>query len=103
MVVRRGQARRLADCAVDVSDVSAGPAHDVVVIVTDSPLEPCRAAGWFDAAHESGRSEGMECLIYGLKRDVSDATAYQGGDRLDVRVVTVAERIEQCDAGSRYP
>src|ERR1700683_3609620 len=46
-VVGCGQAGRLADRAVDVSDDTARPAHDVVVVVPDASLEPGRAACGF--------------------------------------------------------
>src|SRR5229473_59136 len=44
VVAGRGQAGRLADRAVDVSDDTTRPAHDVVVVVPDASLEPGRAA-----------------------------------------------------------
>src|SRR5205814_10289122 len=40
VVVGRGQAGRLADRAVDVSDGTARPAHDVMMIVRHASLEP---------------------------------------------------------------
>jgi hypothetical protein len=103
VVVGRGQAGHLADRAVDVSDDTARPAHDVVVVVPDASLEPGRAAGRFDAAYESGRGKGVEGLVHGLKGDMADAIAHSGGDRLDAEVVTVADGLEQCDAGGRHP
>jgi hypothetical protein len=103
MVVGRGQARRFADRAVDVSHDTARPAYDMVVVVPDASLEPGRAAGWFDAAQESRRGERMEGVIHGLHGDVADAIAHPGGDRLDAEVVTVPDGLEQCDAGGRHP
>src|SRR5690349_6786091 len=41
----RVQARRLADGAVDVGDLAAAAADDVMVVVTGPALEPGRAAG----------------------------------------------------------
>src|SRR6266567_851686 len=75
VVVGRGQARGLADCAVDVSDDAARPAHDVVMIVPDASLEPGRGAGRLDAAHESRRGERVQGVIHGLQGDMADATA----------------------------
>ena len=48
LVVGRGQARRLADGAVDVGDRAAGAAHDVVVVVADpAPRSaPPSRSGW---------------------------------------------------------
>src|SRR3984893_16456649 len=55
VVVGRGQARGLADRAVDVSDDAARPAHDVVVIVPDASLEPGRGAGRVEGGDACGR------------------------------------------------
>src|SRR5438477_10260971 len=101
VVVGRGQAGRLADRAVDVGDDTAGPAHDVVMIVPDAPLEPGRGAGRLDAAHESRRGERVEGVIHSLEGDMADAIAHPGGDRLDAEVVTVPDDLEQCDARGR--
>ena len=91
VVVGRGQAGRLADRAVDVSDGTARPAHDVVVVVPDPSLEPGRAAGRLDAADESRRGERVEGVIHGLQGDMADAIAHPGGDRLDAEVVGVSD------------
>src|SRR5712691_9631743 len=66
VVVGRGQAGRLADRAVDVSDDTARAAHDVVVVVPDASLEPGPAAGRFDATDESRRGERVDGVIHGL-------------------------------------
>src|SRR6516164_9624447 len=103
MVVGSGQAGRLADRAVDVSDGTARPAHDVVVVVPDASLEPGLAAGRLDAAQESGRGERVQGVIYGLEGDMADAIAHPRGDRLDAEVVTGPDDLEQRDAGGRHP
>src|SRR5262249_3542025 len=103
VVVGRGQAGRLADRAVDVSDDAARPAHDVVVVVPYAPLEPGRAAGRFDAADESRRGERVEGVVHGLKGDVAYAITHPGRDRLGAEVVTVAHGLQQRDAGGRHP
>ena len=43
----------MADRAVDVGDCAARTAHEMVVVVSDPPLEPGRAAGRFYAADET--------------------------------------------------
>ena len=103
VVIRRGQARRFADRAVDVGDHAARPAHDVVMVVPDASLEPGRAAGRLDAADESRRGERTDGLIHGLQGDMSQASAHLGSDRLDVKVVTAPDGLEQGDAGGRHP
>ena len=103
MVVGRGEAGRLADRAVDISDDTARPAYDMVVVVPDAPLEPGRAAGRLDAAYQSRRGERVESLVHGLKGDMAYAITHPRGDRLDVEVVTLPDGLEQCDAGGRHP
>src|SRR5215472_7381092 len=103
VVVGRGQAGRLADRAVDVGDDPARPAHDVVMVVPDASLEPDRAAGRFDAAYESRRGERVEGAVHGLQGDMAYAIAHPRGERLDAEVVTVADGLEQRDAGGRHP
>ena len=88
---------------LNVSDDAARPAHDVVMVVPDAPLEPGRAAGRLDAAHESRRGERVERVIHGLKGDMAYAFAHPGSDRLDAKVVTVPDGLEQCDAGGCHP
>ena len=103
MVVGRGQAGRLTDRAVDVSDGTARPAYDMVVVVPEASLEPGRAASRLDAAHESRRGEGVEGVIHGLHGDMADAIAHPGGDRLDAEMVAAPDSLQQGDAGGRYP
>src|SRR5207302_9717366 len=103
VVVGRGQARGLADRAVDVSDDAARPAHDVVMIVPDTSLEPGRGAGRLDAAHESRRGERVEGVINGLEGDMADAIAHPGGDRLDAEVVNAPDDLAPREAGGRHP
>src|ERR1700690_3764699 len=102
-VVGSSQAGRLADRAVDVSDGTARPAHDVVMIVPDAPLEPGRAPGRLDAAQESRRGERMEGVIHRLQGDMADAVTCPGGDRLDAKVITVPDGLEHGGAGCRHP
>ena len=103
MVVGRSEARCHAGRAVDVSDDTARPAHDVVVIIADAPLEPGRAAGRFDAAYEPRRGERVEGVIYRLHGDMTYPITHPGGDRLDTEVVTVPDGLEQRDADGRHP
>src|ERR1700759_2677769 len=88
VVVGRGQAGRLADRAVDVSDDAARPAHDVVMIVPDASLEPGRRAGRLDAADQSRRGERVQGVIHGLKGDMADALAHPGADCQNAGFVT---------------
>jgi hypothetical protein len=103
VVIRRGQAGCLADGAIDVSDDTARPADNVMVVVAHAPLKPGRAAGRLDAAHESRRGERVEGLIYGLKGDMAYAIAYPRGDRLDAEMVASPDGLEQGNTSSRHP
>jgi hypothetical protein len=103
VVVGRGQAGRLADRAVDVSEDTTRPAHHVVVVVSDSPLVPGRAAGWLKAAYQSRRGERVQGVIHGLKGDMPYAIAHTGGDRLHAEVVSVPHGLEERDADGGHP
>src|SRR6266851_3361036 len=81
-----------------VSDDTARPAHDVVVVVANASLEPGRAAGRLDPAHESGHGERVEGVIHGLQGDMADAIAHPGRDRVDAAVVTVPDGLQKRDA-----
>src|ERR1700738_5177030 len=65
---RRLQAGRDASRAVDVIGRTAPPAHDVVVVVADTRLEPARAARGWDAAHQPGLLENAKPVIDALHR-----------------------------------
>jgi hypothetical protein len=103
VVVGRGQARCVADRAVNVGDRTAHPADDVMVVVPDASLEPGRAAGRLDAAYKPGPGERVERLVHGLQGNVADPLAHAGGERLDPEVVAVAHRLEERDADGRHP
>jgi hypothetical protein len=103
VVVGRGQARCVADRAVDVGDRTAHPADDVVVVVPDAPLEPGRAAGRLEATDKPGRGQRVERLVHGLQGNVANPLAHAGGERLDPEVVAVAHRLKQRDADGRHP
>jgi hypothetical protein len=103
MVVGRGQARCLTDRAVDIDDDTTRPAEQMVVVVTDTPLEPGRTPGRLDAADQTRRGERVQGLIHGLEGDVAYPIAHAGGDRLDPEVVTRPDGLEQCDASGRHP
>jgi hypothetical protein len=75
----------------------------MVVVVPDASLEPGRAADRLDAAHEPRRGERVQGLIHGLQGDMANAIAHSGGDRLDAKVVTVPDGLEQGDTGGGHP
>jgi hypothetical protein len=103
MVVGWSQARCLADRAVDVSDDTARPAHDMMMVIADTPLEPDRAARGLDATDEARAGQRMQGLVYGLQGDMADPVTHPGGECLGPEVITVADRFEQCDPGGCHP
>jgi len=103
MVIGRAQAGHLTDRAVDVSDDTARPAHNVVVVVPDASLEPRLSAGRLDTPNEPGRGECVQGVIYGLEGHVAYASTDVGCDRLDAEVITVPDGLEQRHTGGRNP
>jgi hypothetical protein len=55
--------------AVDVSDDTARPAQDMVVVVPDASLEPGRTADRFAAAYESRCGKRAEGRTHDVKDD----------------------------------
>lgn len=70
VVVRRCQARCLADGAVDVADDPAGPADDVVVVVADPRLVARDHAQRLDAPDQADRVSALS-TSYTACRDTS--------------------------------
>jgi len=89
----------VADRAVDVGDCAARTAHEMVVVVSDPPLEPGRAAGRLDAADETSRGERVQRLVHGLQGDVTQASTHPGGERIDAEMVAIPDGFEQGHAG----
>jgi hypothetical protein len=88
VVVGRDQARGVADCAVDVLDGSAGPAHEVVMVVADPCLVPGEAATGLDAAKDAQVGQQVQGVVHGLVGDLTGRGPHLGDDvlRLGVRV-----------------
>lgn len=103
MVVGRGQAGCLADRAVNIDDDTTRPAEQVVVVVTDTSLEPGRTPGRVDTTDQARRGERMQSLVHRLQGDVTHSIAHARGDRLDSKVVTLPDGLEQRDASGRHP
>jgi hypothetical protein len=103
VIIGGSQAGRLADRAVNVSDDSARPAHNMMMVIADASLEPRRAAWRFDAADQARLGQRMQSLIYGLQGDVANPVTHPGGECLNPEVITVPDRFEQCDPGSCHP
>lgn len=93
----------LLDVAVDVGDLAAGPADQVVVVVTDAAFVPRRAACQLEAPKQSGRSEGVEHVIGGLHGNGTDSCAYGGGNLIGGEVALLVQHLEHGDPGSRDP
>src|SRR5665811_2591373 len=68
VVVGRGQAGGGTDGAIDVGEETARPAHDVVVVVTDTRFVARHGARRLDAPYQSRGSQRTQhvvhCLLY---------------------------------------
>ena len=74
-VVGGGEARRVADRAVDVDHPAAGAADQVVVVVADAVLVAGRRAGRLDAPEEALVGEDAEGVVHGLAGDGAELDA----------------------------
>ncbi len=101
--VGRGDTRSLLDVAVDVGDLAAGPADQVVVVVTDAPFVPRRAACQLEASQQSGRGEGVEHVIDGLHGNGTDSSAYRRGYLIGGEVALFVEHLEHGDSRNCDP
>ena len=101
MVAGRGEAGHFANRAVDVGDDTARPAYDVMMIVSDAPLEPGSTAGRLDPADKARGGKRVQGLVYGLQRDVTHPVADPRGDRLGIQVIAATHCLKQCDARGR--
>ena len=88
--------------AVDVGDRAARAADDVMMVVTDAQLEPCRRAGRFDTAYEPHGREGLEDVVDRLGRDRAEVGPGSLGDRISVGVRLSAERLDDRESRSRH-
>ncbi len=79
-VVGRGEARHLADRAVDVDGPTAGAADEVVVVVADAVLVAGGRARGLDAPDDAGLGQRGEHVVDGLARDRAELGADRGVD-----------------------
>jgi hypothetical protein len=77
--VRGGQARRRPNDAIDVFDATAALAHQVVVVVIDTPLVPRRGPGRLDAAHQA---RGVERIEHTVNR-LHGSAGKRGSNRIE--------------------
>jgi hypothetical protein len=103
VIIGGGQAGRLADRAVNVSDDAARPADNMMMVITDPSFEPRRAARRLDAADQTRLGQRVQGVIYGLQGDVAHPVTHPGGECVGTEMIAVADRFEQCDPGSGYP
>ena len=71
-VVRGGQARGLADGAVDVDRFSAGATDQMVVVVADAVLESRRGPGRLNPPDEASGNQNAKRIVHRLERDGAD-------------------------------
>lgn len=100
--VRRYEARRLADGAIDVGDDSAGSADGVMVIVAHSRLVPGCGACRLDASHQAGDRQGMKYVVDRLLRDVGQSGAHGAENRFRIRVRVLVDCGEHGGTGAGH-
>ena len=91
------QAGRRADHAVHICGETAAAADDVMVIVSDSRLIPCRMAGRLNASNESDLLQDMQIVVHGLRRERSDPLA--GGVCNGFRIPMLALALDRPEYG----
>ena len=69
MIFRWLKARRVADCAIDVVNHAALPAHHVMVVVADAQLVQRGRARGLDATHDAGVATRAQDVVDRLRRD----------------------------------
>lgn len=72
VVVRRGEARRGTDCAVDVDEMTADATDEVMVVVIDAILVASGRPYWLNSPDEALFGEDAEGVVDGLARDRAD-------------------------------
>ncbi len=91
-----GQARGVADRAVDIDHPAAGTADEVVVVVTDPILVACRRSGGLDASDEVLVSQNPKGVVDRLARDGADLGPHQLGKVVRRTVRSSRHRPEHC-------
>ncbi len=99
VVFGRGQARGRPSRAVNVSDLAARAAYDVVVVVADPGFVARDRAAGLDAAQESSIGQGAQDVIHGLVRDVREVLPHSLNDRFRAGVRVGAYRREHRESG----
>jgi hypothetical protein len=102
-VAHRLQAGRLPNGTVDVCDLSAAAAHQVMVVVADASLVSGRAARRFYPLQQARRRESVQGLVDGLGGDVTHPVAHSGGDGLDPEVVARSHGLDDREPGGGDP
>jgi hypothetical protein len=97
------ETRSLPDRTVDIGEAAALSANEVMMVVPDPALETRRASRGFDPAYETRRGEGVEGLVHGLERHVTQPVADTVSDGVDVQMVAGAHGVEDGEPGGRHP
>jgi hypothetical protein len=90
----RVEAGRLADGAVDIRDLAAASADDMVVVVAGARLVAGRTAGGLDPACQAGAGERPEHVVDRLGGHRVEASADLPGDLVDLEVAAASQDIE---------
>jgi hypothetical protein len=93
----------VADGAVDVRDLPAPAADEMVMIVTDSRLISGGAARGFYPAEQPSSVHRVQGVIDGLQGDVTDPTPHATVNGLHVQVVALPYGLHDRQPGSGHP
>lgn len=102
VVVRRGKAGRLADGTVDICDGPAGPADEMMVVVTHTRLVAGDGTGRLDPPHQTRSGQGMQHVVHGLPGNVGQNGAHGPEDRLRVGMWTLVHSYQHRDPRSGH-
>lgn len=82
VVFGRRETRRNPDRAIDIHDTAAGPADQMMVIVTDTIFEARRRSGRLNASHETLGDQDAQRVVHRLVRNRADVAPDGLGDPL---------------------
>ena len=97
-----GQARGVADGAVDVDCFSAGATNQVVVVVPDSILVKGRRPGGLDTPDDTLLGQYPQGVVHRLSRDGTDLGTHVCGDVVSRAMGPPRNRTQNRQALSRY-
>lgn len=100
--VGRGEARGVTDGAIDIFDRSALRAHEVVVVVSRSPLISRGGARGFDPAEKASLAQAVQHVVDRLHRKRRQGCSHCREKRLGVAVRHGLKRLQKGYSAARH-